>query len=283
MERYKIAPSYDSKWLEIERPQPLSDNRIDQLINDVLSGNMNKDISNDIYNQFKKEFIHCIINSSFNRLTGLENFSRIDICSGCTQFIDTIYMKELPQFIIGDYRYHDRLGNYPSQISLLKQGVPLIIAMPFPSIGEVHPHMNDILDECLNKQIPVHIDGAWYSCSRDVEFDCNHMAITSIGISLSKGFGLGWNRVGLRWTRDTKNDAITIMNDFNMINKADILIARHFIKNLEPDYLWKTHGDRYYKICRDFNLNPTKSIHLALKGKSPVGVSPLIRYLEYND
>jgi hypothetical protein len=73
------------------------------------------------------------------------------------------------------------------------------------------------------------------------------------------------------------------MNDFNMINKADVLIARHFIKNLESDYLWKTHSDRYYKICQDFNLTPTKSIHLALKGDSPVGVSPLIRYLEYND
>lgn len=283
MERYKIAPEYDSKWLEVERPQPLSDNHIDLLINDVLSGKMDRDISNEIYNEFKQEFIQWINNSKLNQLTGLEKFSRIDICSGCTQFIDTIYMKEQPQFVIGDYRYHDRLGNWPSPIGLLKRGVPLIIAMPFPSIGEVHPHMKEILDECLDKQIPVHIDGAWYSCCRDINFDCNHDAIRSIGISLSKGCGLGWNRVGLRWTRETKADAITIMNDFNMINKADVIIARHFIKNLESDYLWEKHGERYYKICEDFNLTPTKSIHLALKKDSPVGVSPLIRYLENND
>jgi hypothetical protein len=70
------------------------------------------------------------------------------------------------------------------------------------------------------------------------------------------------------------------MNDFGMNNRAMSMIGLYFIRNLCPDYLWKTHGDRYYKVCRDFNLTPTKSIYLALKDNRPVGVSPLIRYLE---
>jgi hypothetical protein len=70
------------------------------------------------------------------------------------------------------------------------------------------------------------------------------------------------------------------MNDFHMNNRALTMIGLHFIRKLPADYLWLTHGERYYKICRDFNLLPTRSIHLALKNSQPVGVSTLIRYLE---
>jgi hypothetical protein len=106
------------------------------------------------------------------------------------------------------------------------------------------------------------------------------VAIRSVGISLSKGLGLGWNRIGLRWTKTTKTDAITIMNDFHMNNRALVMIGLHFIRNLPSDYLRLTHGERYYKVCRDFNLLPTRSIYLAMRNGQPVGVSPLIRYLE---
>lgn len=280
MSRITIAPSYSEEWLEIERPQPLSDCKIEKLQQQVLSGNIDKDISDAVYENFKTEMEQWILSSPFNTLIGLENFTRKDIIIGCTQFIDTIYMQGPVQVITGDYRYHERLGNTYTIPGSLQEGVPLIIAMPFPSTGSPHKQMKEILDECLDKQIPVHIDGAWYSCCRDIEFDCNHDAIRSIGISLSKGCGLGWNRIGLRWTRETKADAITIMNDFHMNNRALAMIGLHFIRNLPADYLWFTHGERYYKICRDFNLAPTKSIYLALRKGQPVGVSPLIRYLE---
>jgi hypothetical protein len=152
--------------------------------------------------------------------------------------------------------------------------------MPFPSIGAPHQDMEEILHECKIKNIAVHIDGAWISCCRDIAFDFNHVAIRSVGISLSKGLGLGWNRIGLRWTRQPKADSVTIMNDFRMNNRALVMIGLHFIRNLEPDYLWNTHGERYYKVCKDFNLTTTKSIYLALRDGQPVGVSRLIRYLE---
>ena len=44
--------------------------------------------------------------------------------------------------------------------------------------------------------------------------------------------------------------------------------------------MWLTHEDKYVKVCKDFNLQSTNSIYLALRDGQPVGVSPLIRYLE---
>lgn len=281
MERIRIAPDYSEEWLEVERPQPLADRKIESAIQDVLDGKLAKDITDRVYRDFKYETTRWIFESKLNDLQGFDTFNRVDIINGCTQFIDNIYMQGPVQTIRNDYRYHERLGlSYVKDVGGLIKDVPLIIAMPFPQIGAPHTSIAEILDEALTKNINVHIDGAWISCCRDIHFKFDHPAIKSVGISLSKGLGLGWNRIGLRWTRETNADSITIMNDFNMNNRALAMIGLHFIRNFEPDYLWNTYNDYYNKVCKDFNLTPTKSIYLALKNGRPVGVSPLIRYLE---
>jgi hypothetical protein len=277
----KVATEYNSKWLEVDRPQPLSDLRIEQLIQDVLSGKLNNDISDQVYVDLKQEMTAWLFSSKLNKLSGFDNFNRIDIINGCTQFIDNIYMKGPVQTLKGDYRYHTRL-NPDIAFSVpgyLREKLPLIIAMPFPSTGSIHSSMKGILDEAQDKYISVHVDGAWLTCCHGIDFDVSHPAIRSVGISLSKGLGLGWNRIGLRWTKEESADAVSIMNDFHMNLRAPAMIGLHFIRNLPIDYLWNTYGDFYHKICKDFDLAPTNSIYLALKNNQPVGVSPLIRFL----
>jgi hypothetical protein len=279
MDRIRRATSYSIDWLETERPQPLSDLAIEQLQQDVLNGKIDKDITNQVYTNFKKEMTGWILSSKLNTVTGLDNFDRVDIINGCTQFIDSIYMEGQPQVLVGDYRYHDRLGNRGTQPGLLKENTPLIIAMPFPSTGAVHTQMEDILDEAQDKGISVHVDGAWYTCCRGIDFNLSHPSIKSVAISLSKGLGLGWNRIGLRWTRQPSTDSVTIMNDFDMNLRAPAMIGLHFIRRLQPDYLWSKYGDIYNQVCKDFGLTPTQSIYLALRNDQPVGLSPLIRYV----
>ena len=281
MERIKIAKSYSNQWLEVERPQPLIDNYIEKLTTQVINGGVFIDTTDQIYVDFKKEMTAWLLTSKLNKITGLDNFNRVSVINGCTQFIDNLYMQGAVQTVTNDYRYHQRLElGVIKDVGRLIPGIPLIIAMPFPGIGDVHTNMKEILDEAQDKGISVHVDGAWLSCCREIDFDLSHPSIESVGISLSKGLGLGWNRIGLRWTKSKDFDAITIMNDFNMNLKAPAMIGLYFLRNLSQDYLWNTHGEQYQKVCADFGLTPTKSIHLALRDSSPVGVSPLIRYLE---
>jgi len=278
--KIKIAPEYDPKYLEVDRPQPLVDNNIESMIQDVISGKLDKDITDKVYTNFKSEMTAWLLQSKLNTVTGLDAFDRVDIVNGCTQFIDTIYMNGPVQVLAGDYRYHARLGNWYTHPGFLSEAKQLVVAWPFPSTGDTHAQMKEILDEAQDKGISVHVDGAWLTCCRGIDFDLSHPSIKSVAISLSKGLGLGWNRIGLRWTKSDNADAVTIQNDFNMNLRAPAMIGLHFLRNLEPDYLWNTHGDRYYKICHDFVLTPTRSIYIALKNGQPVGVSPLIRYLE---
>lgn len=284
MNRDKASKIYSADCLEIDRPQTLSDNRIEELVDDVLHGRTDRNILDSVYTEFKLEMINWLLGSKMNSLSGLDTFSRVDIIGGCTQFIDNLYMMGPVQVLRGDYRYHQRLGlAYVKDVGSLIPDIPLIVAMPFPSIGAPHQDMEELLEECRIKNIHVHVDGAWITCCRDVVFDFSDPVIKSVGISLSKGLGLGWNRVGLRWTKLSTPDSITIMNDFQMNNRANVIIGLHFLRNLEVDYPWTTHGERYYKICKDFDLTPTKAIHLAMKNNNPVGIAPLIRYLENAD
>jgi len=281
MNRILIAPEYSIDYLEVDRPSPLSDTKIEQLIQDVLSGKLDSDITDSVYTNFKNETTDYIFNSKLNRLTGFDQFERVDIINGCTQFIDNLYMQRPVQVLRGDYRYHERLGlAYVKDVGSLIPDIPLIIAMPFPSIGAPHQDMEEILHECKIKNIAVHIDGAWISCCRDITFDFNHVAIRSVGISLSKGLGLGWNRIGLRWTKEHTIDSVSIMNDFHMQNRMPTMVASYVLDNVSSDYLWTKYGEINAKICNDFNLIPSKAIHMAFKQDGIfVGLSPLIRHL----
>lgn len=282
MDRFLVAPQYNDKFLEQDRPQPLMDNYIDTLVENVIKGTIDKDVTDQVYKNFIEKTTDHITKSNFNFLTGFDRFIRTDIINGCTQFIDNLYMQGPVQILEGDYKYHWRLGqaHIAKCSNNLRSDIPLILATPFPSTGKVYTDIQKLLDDCIDKNIDVHIDGAWISCSRNIEFNFDHPVIKSFAISLSKGLGLGWCRLGVRWHRENIIDSITLMNDYKMNNRISAIVGNYFLDNLKSDYLWRTHEHRYNKICKDFNLEKTNSIHLAKKQGRPVGVSPLIRYLE---
>jgi len=83
-------------------------------------------------------------------------------------------------------------------------------------------------------------------------------------MSLSKGLGMQWNRVGIRWSREpNQNDSIGIYNRFEMIPESLVRNGIVAMSQVEPDYLWNTYGDLHTEICRTLRLRPSKIIHAA--------------------
>lgn len=306
MSRILLLPdSYSEKCLNTERVFPLIDARLQDLITNVNNQeisnfdhnfldrsmtvmNIREAITRNLFANFKQQFQNAIETNPVNNITHLDLAARKDICCGCTQYIDTLYMRYGPnniQVLEHEYIYHERLNPdiVYRTLQTIEPNTPLIISQPF-YYGTSHIQMADILDHCLAVNVPVHIDGAWITACKNIDIDFNHPAIVSLGISMSKGYGLsGWNRIGLRWTKETTEDAITIMNDYVQIPAENVAVGLYFLKQIEPNYLWNTHGLRYNKICNDFGLTPTDSIHLATNGSTMIGVEALIRYLEAND
>jgi len=296
-----LPTAYDARYLNNDRVFPLIDNRLQSLISQVNSQampqedhnfldksmttmNMRETITRDLFNSFTNTFQTHLKESTLNNISGLKTAHRADIILGCTQYIDTLYMRYGPsgvQVLEREYTYHGRLN--PSivykTIDTLEEGKPLIISQPF-FYGRTHDSMPALLNRCLELNIPVHIDGAWITACKNINVDFTHPAIASFAVSMSKGYGLsGWNRIGVRWTKETVVDAITVMNDFVQIPAQNVAVGLFFLKNIKPDYLWLTHVFHYNKICKDFDLTPTDSIHLALKDGHAVGVEALLRYL----
>ena len=274
---------YTRDWLQVDRPQPMYDNAINQLYESVFHKNLTN--QHDIINDFKDTFIEFLDGHTMSNIRGYTIFGRRDVCIGCTQFIYDLYQRvgcDRLMIFENEYKYHWRLNQDIRYTTLetLESNKELLISMPFPAYGDVHPNMYQILDTCAQQGIPVHIDGAWITCSRGIDFDFDHPAISTFAISLSKG-GLGNDRVALRFARSRPEGSITIMNDFNMVCQSLMHVGMSFMKQLGPEYFWRKYQYEYYKVCQDFDLIPTKAIHLAkTKDGHPVGIRSLLRCLK---
>lgn len=274
---------YTEEWLQ-ERPQPMFDDVVDAFYMEFY-GLDSVPTNDQLVNEFKYLFNDWLVHRRYSNFEGLKAFPHHDIIYGCTQYIDDIYQRVGPnglQTLEKDYTYHWRLNNNIkfAKLGELDPNKEFMIALPFPWYGDVHPDMDKLLDECLAKNIPVHIDGAWIGSCRDINFNFDHPAIQTIGISLSKA-GMGANRVGLRYARKRPEGAVSIMNDFSMVQQALLEIGIRFMQTFNCERFWNDYGDKYDKICKDFNLQPTKCIHLTMKEIGgelhPRGVRPLLR------
>ncbi len=233
---------------------------------------------------FKSEFLNWLGADRLNRISGYREGFLTDVCIGCTHYIDDLYHRvggDGLQIFSGEYKYHWRLNPEIAYVTLetLRPGKELLISMPFAGIGDAHPQMGAILERCLELGIPAHIDAAWLGCARGLEFDFSHPAIASFAVSLSKALGIGGNRIGLRFTRRRPNGPITIMNDFGMNCQSLMHIGIAFMRELGANYFWNKYAEAHARVCRDFSLQPTKAIHLAMREGHPVGIRPLLRYL----
>lgn len=291
--------SYTQDNIETNRIFPLFDKTIENLLKSVHNKTfidkimlvddsvniVNPEYKSMMFSEFKTKFQSHIEGSLRNKIVGLSKFSRIDIIQGCTQYIDNLYIelgKDNIQVMEREYTYHYKLNPnlIGKKLGELESNKSLIISVPFIT-GSQHIMYDNILAECLTKSIDVHIDAAWLSAAKKINIDLTHPCIKSIGFSMSKGYGLsGWNRIGLRYTLNNNIDSITVMNEYSQVPTINVQLGNYMLDNLKPDHLWDKHEKNYFKICNDFNLTPTDTIHVGLKNDYIHGIAPLLRYLE---
>lgn len=259
---------YSKELLITNGLPPIFDSAMAQLQTDIVTG-VQLDTTADPYTRFIKKGKEFFSSSQRNRLSGWEKFPQVDITMGCHHFIDNLIIKYGLlglQIFEHDYRYYTRLN--PNLLfakpGSLDPGRPVLISAPIPGYLDLHPEWNNILAECQEKSIPVHIDGCWLGAAKDIQIDLAHKAIHSIGLSLSKGLGMGWNRVGLRWSLVyDETDSICIMNNHGMIPESLVRNGLVAMNSFLIDYLWDTYENKHKEVCYTFKLRPTKIIHAA--------------------
>lgn len=246
----------------------IADFKLQQLQVDIITGRL-RDNAPDPHTRFLDQATQFFTGSNRYRLTGIEQFGHQDIIMGCNHFIDNLVMKHGLaglQIFEHDYRYYQRLlpNIQFAQPGALVPGKPVLIAAPVPGYLDLHPKWTEIVAECEIKRIPMHLDASWLGAATDIDLDLSSSAIHSVCMSLSKGSGMSWNRVGVRWSRaHDETDSISIYNKFNMIPESLVRNAIVAMGRVGPDYLWDTYGNQHKEICRALKLRPSKIIHAA--------------------
>jgi hypothetical protein len=243
------------------------------------------------YTKYFLEEIDKWINSHEHiKYIGLDTFDRRDAILGTTHQLDELHMlhgKNICTFK-GEYKYHRRLTDYKvKQIKHYKEiqyKDVMVVSYPSCITTGYHKDFDKLLDYCALLEVPIHIDGAWFGQCRNFEFDVRHPAIRSISVSLSKALGMGSQRIGIRYYRSSELPVppgpIQIMNDFCYANVSDMWIGVKMMEHFGPDVWWKNYGDFYSKVCKDFGLGETDSIHVGWdKEGDQAGVRTAMRML----
>jgi hypothetical protein len=205
------------------------------------------------------------------RYDGLDSMPIIDAILGTTHQLDELHMLHGSTIctFAGEYKYHRRLtSNTVKQVKSAKDITSSdVMIVSYPSCittGEID-EFDLILDRCAELEVPVHIDGAWFGQCRNVSLDVSHPAIKTVSVSLSKAFGMGSQRIGIRYSKERTVGPVSIMNDFEYANVSDMWIGVNMMDAFGPDYWWKNYSNLYSKVCTDFNLEEADSIHVAWK------------------
>lgn len=274
---------YSKDLIQPVRPRAMYDNEIHTVEKQQYIRDYNQSVE-ELTIEFKQKIDRWINSHQRIRFYGLDKFTDRNVILGVTQQLDELHMQYKNRIAVfqGDYKYHWRLDpNVRCRtIDTLAHDDVLVLSVPFPGIGDMHPQTLEILNRCKDLNIPVHIDGAWFGCSRKISLNCDHPAIQTVSISLSKALGMGVHRIGLRYAKDPQQGPVKIMNDFSYTNIADMWMGIKMIDKFGADFWWNKYENHYNRICADFNLKPANAIHVAWDGDTLVGIRQLLRYLQ---
>jgi len=252
--------------------------------NKIISGEL-RCTSDNPHQEFVSKMDQWVQKHDHFKLNGLNAFPNTDVIIGCHHYLDGLLIQHGIngiQVVDHDYRYYSRLDPTKTWAvpGELEPNTPLVIATPFPGYLGLHPDFDNLLDEAEQKNIDVHLDMAWLSASKGIEIDVNRPCIKSIGISLTKGYGASWNRVGIRYTKTVnEHDPITIFNGVNMCPDAVVRNGILLLENIPSGYLWDTYENQYLGLIDQYNLD-VGNIIFAAYGKDRIIYSLSHLYLE---
>ena len=237
----------------------------DDLRKKIAYENLNHYTKDTFYKKFEeriKEYKHVSIK-------GLESFKNKDLIIGVHHFIDNLLLQyniDNLQIFEHDYNYYKRLKPQIQYTTLdtLQNDKPLLMAMPFPGHLTIHNQFTDIMEKCSDIGVDVHLDASWLPASFDIEYDISYKCIKSVAMSLSKAYCMGWNRIGIRWSKEhNPNDSVTIMNKYTMIPRLSYQIGCLYLEHFALDHIVQTYKLNYDELCKELKLRPSNIIHAA--------------------
>lgn len=245
-------------------------NFIDQALK---TANLNKVLELP-YSQYEQVFRQWITTNSYNTVLGLDKFTHSSFSYGTTSSFVEFISRHSNRRVRGsrsDFVLTKVLAKAYNKNFCRLEDEPLdcndcvIVSLPFSGNGGMFPNLDNLLNECDAKGIPVMIDAAYFGISFDVTYNLNHACITDFVVSHSKNFYLLDFRVGIRFTKDLIDDGLGApILMYNTFNKLGGHIGIELMKQFSHKWLIDRYKTRYNEVCNQLELAPTNTITLAL-------------------
>jgi hypothetical protein len=248
-----------------------------QFVKDQDSLNHDK-VKNDYLNTYKEWMF------STHNVKGHRQYDQMCYTHGTTETFSQFYIRyrnaRRLRIKKGDYFYHSMMHRlwYNDRFAWLdddeiKEGDVLAISVPFSQTGDVPGNLEDILNECDKKSVPVLLDLAYINIAKGLDINLEHPCIEYIASSLSKVFPLELNRVGIRLQKNKFEDQLYVINEdgYNYINIQNCYVATKLMQQFPADYIYNKYLSKQKQYCEELQLVPSKCVIFGLdhKGQHP--------------
>jgi hypothetical protein len=241
--------------------------QINEFIAQSATENCIQDLS--IQDTFITKYRQWILSTTLNKVIGLDQFPVAAYTNGTTEGFDKFYLKHKTRrfrCLRGEYMYHmaswktycpswEYIDDIP-----LDSNDAVIISFPFADLGQEHPRTTEILDQCHSLGIPVLMDCAYFSISKNMIFDFTHPAITDITFSLSKFLPVANLRIGIRFTKIDDDDSLLVINKVLYTNRLGSSVGIKIMNSFNPDYIVTSYKLAQLDLCNKLNIVPSKSV-----------------------
>ena len=242
-------------------------------------GSLNHDkVKNDYFKTFKEWMF------STHNVQGHQQYDQICYTHGTTETFSQFYIRyrnaKRLRIKKGDYFYHSMMQKlwYGDRFAWLdedkiREGDVVAVSVPFSQTGDVPENLEDILNECDKKSVPVLLDMAYLNIAKGLDINLEHTCIEYITSSLSKVFPLELSRVGIRLQKKKFEDQLYVINEdgYNYVNLQNCYVATKLMEQFPADYIYDKYSLKQKQYCEQLDLVPSKCVIFGIdhKGQYP--------------
>ena len=256
--------------------RPIPDSDILKFVQKSVKDSQDYLYERELHPLFLEKFKIWIQKTNNNTIIGLDDFKELTYVHGTSQSFDNFYFAHNGKRLVtlkGDFLYHElsvrrKILHHHYEKNILENGDFMIISVPFSDSGNEPNNLEEILNECEEKNIPVWIDAAYMVMAGDITLDLTYECIQGISFSLTKAFyGCERLRIGVRMKRVYEDDGIDIANSMSMVSAVGCYVGYEIINKYSADYIYNTYRGRQQLLCEELDLVPSKSVIFGLGDK----------------
>ena len=250
---------------------PLVDQEVNNFITDTIKSCDWNDIKKFEYQQFEDTYRKWLEHSS-KCIIDLYAFKHTTFIFGSLAGIDAFIQRHHNKtirasnddFVVTKVLCKNNRMNFkPLENGPIGKYDAVIMSYPFSGNGTEMPEYTDVLQQCERLGVPVLLDCAYFGIGYDLTYPMHYKCITDLVFSTSKHFATTHLRLGIRFTKDKIDDAMSFGQlSADIYNKQGAYLVTKINQQFTHDWFINKWRPVSEQVARELDLVDTNCITL---------------------